>query len=87
MNDLLRGLAPISAAAWAEIEAEAKRALKQMLVARKLVDFRGLLGWDVSALGLGRTQRLERRGLIRVFLGATRPPPTARRKTGVGRAP
>jgi uncharacterized linocin/CFP29 family protein len=59
MNDLLRELAPISAAAWAEIEAEAKRTLKQMLAARKLVDFRGPLGWAVSALGLGRTRRLE----------------------------
>jgi uncharacterized linocin/CFP29 family protein len=58
MNDLLRELAPISAAAWAEIEAEAKRTLKLMLAARKLVDFRGPIGWDASALGLGRTERL-----------------------------
>jgi uncharacterized linocin/CFP29 family protein len=59
MNDLLRELAPISDAAWGEIEAEAKRTLKLMLAARKLVDFRGPLGWDASAVSLGHTERLE----------------------------
>ena len=58
MNDLYRELAPISAAAWAEIDAEAKRTLKTTLAARKLVDFTGPLGWDASAVGVGRTQAL-----------------------------
>lgn len=58
MNDLHRELAPISAAAWAEIDAEAKRTLKTTLAARKLVDFTGPLGWDASAVGVGRTQAL-----------------------------
>lgn len=56
MNDLYRDLAPVSTAAWAEIDAEAKRTLKTMLAARKLVDFTGPLGWDASAVGVGRTQ-------------------------------
>ena len=56
MNDLLRELAPISDVAWEEIEQEAKRTLKFTLAARKLVDFRGPLGWDASAVSLGRTQ-------------------------------
>jgi uncharacterized linocin/CFP29 family protein len=59
MNDLLRELAPVSAAAWQEIEAEARRTLKAMLAARKLVDFNGPLGWEAGAIALGRTQWLE----------------------------
>jgi len=56
MNDLRRELAPISDAAWREIDAEARRTLKTMLAARKLVDFKGPLGWDASSVSLGRTQ-------------------------------
>ena len=59
MNDLLRSHAPISDAAWAAIEEEAKRTLKLTLAARKLVDFRGPLGWDASAISSGRTRRLD----------------------------
>jgi uncharacterized linocin/CFP29 family protein len=59
MNDLLRELAPISEAAWGEIEAEAKRTLKAMLAARKLVDFKGPLGWEAGAISLGRAQALK----------------------------
>jgi uncharacterized linocin/CFP29 family protein len=58
MNDLLRALAPVSSAAWQEIETEAKRTLKAMLAARKLVDFNGPLGWEANAIGVGRTQSL-----------------------------
>jgi uncharacterized linocin/CFP29 family protein len=54
MNPLLRELAPIPAAAWDEIDGEAKRTLKAMLAARKLVDFEGPLGWQASAVNLGR---------------------------------
>ncbi len=59
MDDLQRELAPITTAAWAEIEQEAKRSLKAVLAARKLVDFEGPLGWESSALNLGRTEPLE----------------------------
>ncbi|TVR96564.1 MAG: bacteriocin [Rhodospirillales bacterium] len=58
MNDLRKELAPLSDAAWAEIEDEAKQTLMRILAARKLVDFEGPLGWDVSAIGTGRTQAL-----------------------------
>jgi uncharacterized linocin/CFP29 family protein len=59
MNDLRRELAPISSAAWREIDMEARRTLKSMLAARKLVDFTGPLGWDVSAVGLGGVTPLK----------------------------
>jgi len=59
MNDLLRELAPVSDAAWSEIEREAKSTLHLMLAARKVEDFRGPLGWDASAVSLGRTQSLS----------------------------
>jgi len=59
MNDLLRDLAPISDAAWAEIDAEAKRTLKGTLAARRLVDFTGPLGLDASAINVGRTLNLS----------------------------
>ena len=39
MNHLLRELAPISDAAWAEIDTEATRTLTHFFAARKLVDF------------------------------------------------
>ena len=55
MNHLLRHLAPIPAEAWGPIDDEARRTLKAMLAARKLVDFEGPLGWQVSAVCLGRT--------------------------------
>ncbi len=59
MNDLRRELAPVSDEAWAQIEAEAKRTLKATLAARKLIDFSGPLGWDASAVGIGRTSPLK----------------------------
>src|SRR5262250_1506 len=61
MNDLYRNLAPISDAAWKEIEAEATRTLKGTLAARRLVDFKGPLGWAHSAENLGRTELLRER--------------------------
>jgi uncharacterized linocin/CFP29 family protein len=60
MNDLHRELAPISATAWGEIDAEARRTLKTILAARKLVDFTGPLGWKKSAVKLGRVTPLAR---------------------------
>jgi uncharacterized linocin/CFP29 family protein len=58
MNDLLREHAPISAQAWAGIDQEAKRTLKTLLAARRLVDFNGPLGWDAAAIPTGRTATL-----------------------------
>lgn len=59
MNDLHREHAPISAAAWKEIDDEARRTLRLLLAARKLVDFVGPLGWDASSVPTGRTEKIS----------------------------
>ena len=59
MNHLYRELAPISDAAWEEIEKEARRTLKTTLAARKLVDFVGPQGWESSSVGIGRSKPVE----------------------------
>ena len=56
MNHLLRELAPMSDAAWAEVDGEATRTLTHFLAARKLVDFEGPLGYAASAVSLGRLE-------------------------------
>lgn len=53
MNNLHRELAPISDAAWAQIEEEASRTLKRHLAARRVVDVRGPAGVGFSAVGTG----------------------------------
>lgn len=58
MNHLLRAHAPISDAAWAELEAEAVQRLTASLGARKLVDHSGPHGWSYSATNLGRTEEV-----------------------------
>jgi uncharacterized linocin/CFP29 family protein len=58
MNSLLREHAPIPAAAWQEIDAEAKRTLKLLLAARRFVDFKGPLGWEASSIPTGRTEKI-----------------------------
>lgn len=58
MNELLRDHAPITPQAWKEIDAEAKRTLTTLLAARRLVDFKGPLGWDCASLSTGRTRTL-----------------------------
>jgi uncharacterized linocin/CFP29 family protein len=59
MNNLKRELAPISSAAWAEIDAEARRVLKLKLAGRKLVDFNGPLGPTAAAVNIGRLEALK----------------------------
>ena len=59
MNNLRRELAPVSAAAWHEIDAEARRVLKLKLAGRKLVDFSGPLGPTAAAVNLGRLEALK----------------------------
>lgn len=54
MNHLFRERAPITPAGWAEIEKEAKRTLRTLLAARRVVDFNGPLGWGASDVELGR---------------------------------
>jgi uncharacterized linocin/CFP29 family protein len=59
VNHLLRSIAPISDAGWAEIDEEARERLTAALAARKLVDFAGPRGWGHSASRLGRTRALD----------------------------
>ena len=56
MNHLHRELAPITQAGWQEIDKEARRTLKSLLAARRVVDFAGPLGWTVSQAELGRSE-------------------------------
>jgi uncharacterized linocin/CFP29 family protein len=58
MNHLLRELAPITDAAWEELEEEARDHLTVHLAARKLVDFSGPHGWERSSTNLGRTEAI-----------------------------
>ena len=60
MNHLFRELAPVSDAAWGEIEIEAKRALENFLAARRLVDFTGPHGWTYSASTLGSVEAVKK---------------------------
>jgi uncharacterized linocin/CFP29 family protein len=59
MNHLRRELAPIGTRAWQEIDGEARRTLKAHLAARRLVDFEGPLGWQASAVNLGRSEPVK----------------------------
>src|SRR5215471_11521887 len=58
MNNLKRELAPLSAAAWKDIDAEATRVLKLKLAGRKLVDFVGPLGPTAATVNTGRREPL-----------------------------
>ena len=53
MTNLHRDLAPISAAAWAEIEEEASRTFKRHVAGRRVVDVEGPSGDDLAAIPLG----------------------------------
>lgn len=53
MNNLHRGLAPISDAAWAQIEDETSRTLKRYLAGRRVVDVHGPDGVAQAAVGTG----------------------------------
>lgn len=59
MNELLRELAPITAEAWQAIDEEASDALKIALGARRVVDFRGPLGWEVDSVSTGNVETLS----------------------------
>jgi uncharacterized linocin/CFP29 family protein len=59
MIGLNRELAPMSDKAWARVEQEAREVLELHLAARRLVDFEGPLGWDHSAIDMGRVEPLS----------------------------
>jgi uncharacterized linocin/CFP29 family protein len=53
VNNLHRELAPISSAAWSEIEDEARRTFRRHVAARRVVDVEGPSGPGLSAVGTG----------------------------------
>ncbi len=59
MDLLKRELAPILPEAWKLIDAEATRVLRLNLAGRKLVDFKGPLGWKCGAVNTGRLRLFE----------------------------
>lgn len=54
MNHLLRDLAPITDEAWSEIDAEASRAIREVLAGRRLLDVSGPHGWGHTGVATGR---------------------------------
>jgi len=62
MNNLHRELAPISDAAWSEIEEETSRTIKRYLAGRRVVDVQGPGGVDLSAIGTGHLRNVAAPG-------------------------
>src|SRR6201986_587360 len=58
MNNLHRELAPISDAAWADIEEETTRTLKRHLAGRRVVDVHNSGGVGLSAVGSGHLKTI-----------------------------
>src|SRR5260370_41794632 len=58
MKNLHRELAPISGAAWAQIEEEASRTLKRYLAGRRVVDLQGPSSEMLSAVGTGHLRSI-----------------------------
>ncbi len=59
MNNLHRELAPISDAAWFQIEEETSRTLKRYLAGRRVVDLQGPGGVALPAVGTGHLRNVE----------------------------
>ncbi|GBQ50594.1 family 1 encapsulin nanocompartment shell protein [Komagataeibacter sucrofermentans] len=59
MNNLHRHLAPVSSAAWTEIEEEATRTLRRHLAGRRVVDVSEPRGTAFAAVGTGRDRRID----------------------------
>src|SRR5271167_1998682 len=66
MNNLHRELAPISDAAWAQIEEETARTFKRYLAGRRVVDVQGPAGSVLSAVGTGHLRPIAglREGIL-----------------------
>jgi uncharacterized linocin/CFP29 family protein len=62
MNNLHRELAPISDAAWSEIEEETSRTIKRYLAGRRVVDVQGPSGVATSAIGTGHLRNVAAPG-------------------------
>jgi len=59
MNNLHRELAPISDAAWAQIEEETSRTIKRYLAGRRVVDVHGPASSALSAVGTGHLRTIS----------------------------
>jgi uncharacterized linocin/CFP29 family protein len=59
MNNLHRQLAPISDAAWASIEEEARRTFEQHVAARRVVDITGPDGPEAASVGTGHLAEID----------------------------
>jgi uncharacterized linocin/CFP29 family protein len=66
MNNLHRELAPVSDAAWAQIENEVTRTFKRYLAGRRVVDLKGPAGTALSAVGTGHLRPVapSREGIL-----------------------
>src|SRR3984957_7812784 len=62
MNNLYRELAPISDAAWVQIEEETSRTFKRYLAGRRVVDVHGPAGSALSAVGTGHLRTIAASG-------------------------
>jgi uncharacterized linocin/CFP29 family protein len=62
MNNLHRELAPISDAAWAQLEEETSRTIKRYLAGRRVVDVHGPEGSALSAVGTGHRRTIAAPG-------------------------
>jgi len=62
MNNLHRELAPISSAAWTDLEEEARRTFKRHLAGRRVVDVEGPAGLSLAAVGTGHISSLPSPG-------------------------
>lgn len=62
MNNLHRELAPISDAAWGQIEEETTRTLKRYLAGRRVVDLQGPAGTALAAIGTGHLRAIASPG-------------------------
>ncbi|MGW1884933.1 family 1 encapsulin nanocompartment shell protein [Streptomyces sp. NPDC001970] len=59
MNNLHRELAPISTAAWADLEEEARRTFKRHVAGRRIVDVPEQGGLELSAVGTGHLDGVD----------------------------
>jgi uncharacterized linocin/CFP29 family protein len=59
MNNLHRELAPITPAAWAQIEEEARRSFRRHVAGRRVVDVTGPSGPELAAVGTGHLAGIE----------------------------
>ncbi|WP_264815688.1 encapsulin, partial [Acidomonas methanolica] len=59
MNNLHRHLAPVSRAAWEQIEDEASRTIRRHLAGRRMVDTSEPHGLALAGIGTGRGSRID----------------------------